>query len=295
MPSHKRDKNGRPSDERRCTFSYPGGRRCNEFRAKGHDSLCLYHYRREQKLDPSTSPEAREIVSKILGTREQFKTATEVNDALAKVFALRGRKLISVRDATLFAYLSQLLLISLNSVEHEFTQVYEHSEWEKLIERILQLPGATLPPLENVAPPFKAAGSSSPSNGGNSSGERAVGGNSAAVSSDDVIPRSGATRNRLALREAENPSSRTSVSHPSSSTEASSRPPRLKRNKKSGLLPATRREFAQHVFSQVAIDRAERRERTAARVAQLERQLNPGESEQSEPQESEETHALTSP
>jgi hypothetical protein len=249
MPSHQRDKNGRPSDERRCTFSYPGGRRCNEFRAKGHDSLCLYHYQREQKLDPSTSPEAREIVSQVLGTREQFKTATEVNDALAKVFALRGRKLISLRDATLFTYMSQVMLISLNSVQHEFTSVYEHNEWEKIIERILQLPGATLPPLDP-----------------------------AAASSDDVIPRSEATRD------------------PSSSTEASSRPPRPKRHKKSGLLPATGREFAQHVFSQVAMDRAARRERTAARVAQLER-ITSGqkEREQSESEESEETHALTSP
>jgi hypothetical protein len=257
MTSQKRGRQCKPSDERRCTFAYPGGRRCNEFRAKRHDSLCLYHYRREQKLDPSTSPEAREIVSQVLGTREQFKTATEVNDALAKVFALRGRKLISVRDATLFAYLSQLLLISLNSVEHEFIQVYELNEWDKIIERILQLPGATLPPLD-----------------------------SADASSDDVIPRSGATRD---------PSSSRAASHPSPSTEDSSRPSRPKRHKKSGLLPATGREFAQHVFTQVAADRAERRERTAARVAQLEKQLAPIDSEQNESEQSEETHALTSP
>jgi hypothetical protein len=244
MPSHKRDKNGRPSDERRCTFSYPGGRRCNEFRAKGHDSLCLYHYRREQKLDPSTSPEAREIVAQVLGTREQFKTATEVNDALAKVFALRGRKLISLRDATLFTYMSQVMLISLNSVEHEFVQVYEHSEWEKIIERILQLPGATLPPLDSTG-----------------------------TFSDDVIPRNEVTRNPSSPRAAENPSS---------STEDSSRPPRPKRNKKPGLLPATGREFAQQVFTQVAANRAERRERTAARVAQLEKQLAPSEPEQTD-------------
>jgi hypothetical protein len=240
MPSHKRDKNGRPSDERRCTFAYPGGRRCNEFRAKGHDSLCLYHYQREQKLDPSTSPEAREIVSQVLGTREQFKTATEVNDALAKVFALRGRKLISIRDATLFAYLSQLLLYSIDSVRHEFIQVYEPNEWDKIIERILQLPGATLPPLEPVAPPFRAADSSS-----------SKGGNSAA-------------------------------------------PKKFERKRKPRPLPATGREFAQTVFTDVAARRAERRERTAARVAQLEKQLQPGEPEQSESEKGEKPHVVYS-
>jgi hypothetical protein len=234
-----------------CTHLSPTGRRCRALLAPDHDSLCVYHHRREQQLDPSTSPEAREIVSQVLGTREQFKTATEVNEALAKVFALRGRKLISVRDATLFAYLSQLLLYSIDSVRHEFIQVYELNEWDKIIERILQLPGATLPPLD-----------------------------SAGASSDDVIPRSAATRD---------PSSPRAASHPTSSTEDSSRPPRPKRNKKSGLLPATSREFAQQVFTQVAADRAARRERTAARVAQLERQLDPSASEQSE-----ETHALTS-
>jgi hypothetical protein len=164
--------------------------------------------------------------------------------------------------------------------------VYELNEWEKIIERILQLPGATLPPIDNVAPPFKAARSSSPSNGGNSAdassddviprslpAQAGEGGNSAGAPSDDVIPRSGATRD---------PSSPRAASHPSSSTEDSSRPLRPKRHKKSGLLPATGREFAQQVFTDVAARRAERRERTAARVAQLEKQLAPSEPEQTD-------------
>ncbi len=87
----------------RCIYRSTRGRRCRSLLAEGHESLCLATARREHELDEQEhrSPEALAIVSQVLGTREQFKTATQVNDALAKVFALRGRKLISMRDATL--------------------------------------------------------------------------------------------------------------------------------------------------------------------------------------------------
>ncbi len=151
MSSENLDKHARPSDQKRCCYIHPSGRRCAEYLAPSHDSLCLYHSRREQEREHRT-PEAKAIVAQVLGTREQFKTATQVNDALAKLFALRSRKLISQRDAHLLAYISQLLLFSLSSVENDFTRAYEYKEWEKLVERALRAHKADLPPLSVTNP-----------------------------------------------------------------------------------------------------------------------------------------------
>lgn len=159
--------NSRPKHDR-CTYLSPSGRRCRSLCAPGHDSLCLLHARREEYLDDHEhrTPQAKAIVAQVLGTRQQFKTATQVNDALAKLFALRSRKLISQSDAHLLAYISQLLLFSIHMVHAEFTDVYTQDAWTMLVEKMLKHPGAKLPPLEAPAGSVYAGAPSFPAGNG---------------------------------------------------------------------------------------------------------------------------------
>lgn len=221
----------------RCTYRSTRGRRCRSLLAEGHDSLCMRHWRRDHELDEQEhrSPEALAIVSQVLGTREQFKTATQVNDALAKVFALRGRKLISIRDATLFAYLSQLMLFSLSSVEHEFTRAYEYKEWERLIDRALRAHTADLPPLSSTNPPAPEIVSQIPSPAASISvGAPSFPSGKGGEVDVDLAPAS----------------------------------KHLLRKRKRRPLPRTGREFAMQVFDKLAEDRAARKQRTEALAAE---------------------------
>jgi hypothetical protein len=226
MTKEKRSKDCRPADNKRCSFTTPRGRRCAEFRSARHDSLCAYHARREQEADPSTTPEARAIVSEVLGTRENFQTATQVNQALGKIFALRARKLISIRDAALLGYLSQLLLNSLHSVHTEFENVYSSRAWESIIEDALRHPGLNLPTLEEE-------GVASP------------------VSGIRLTPEE--SRHRTLPK---GKGAGAASSSPSSVRSHEKKP-------KPRPLPETGAEFAQQVFEQVAADSARRKKRTA--------------------------------
>ncbi len=220
-------------DKNRCEHIRADGKRCASPRAANHDSLCLHHWRQEDDFDRARNPEADAIVAQVLGTREQFKTATEINDGLAKVFALRGRKLISNRDAILFAYISQLLLCSLIKVHDEFTDVYTRDAWTRIVEKMLKHPGAKLPPLEPGAAPGSTL----------SPGE----GSKRAVGAPSLRSRGGDVDVDLA------PSSK-----------------HLRRKQKRRPLPKTGRQFAIQVFAEAAEDHAIREQRSEALLAEQE-------------------------
>jgi hypothetical protein len=236
----------------RCQFIDADNRRCRSFRAEGHASLCLKHWRRERDFEDREydSPEAKAIVAQVLGTREQFKTATQVNEALGKIFALRGRKLISIRDAAYFTYACQLMLFSLASVEREFTSAYELKEWEKLIERALRAHSANLPPLSVTNPPraITAENPSSPKivfEMPPSASSESVGGPSFPSG------KGGDVEVDVAGVPVDVDSPRQSKSH--------------RRKKKRRPAPKTGREFAIQVFDDLLEDRAARKQRTIAR------------------------------
>jgi hypothetical protein len=126
--------------EDRCAHLLADGRRCALPRAKAHDSFCVHHWRVSENSSDraSRTPEAAAYVAEALGSISQFKTATAVNDALAKLFTLRARKLISERDTVLFAYIIQLLLQTLQGVRQEFTSTHDFSGWNQIIEQAIQ-------------------------------------------------------------------------------------------------------------------------------------------------------------
>jgi hypothetical protein len=260
MPEETSDKHARPSQDERCCFLHPSGRRCVEFRVPGHDSLCLYHVRREQDREPHSTPEARAIVAQVLGTREQFKTATQVNDGLAKLFALRSRKLISHRDAHLLTYMCQLLLFSLHKVENDFTRTYELKEWEKVVDRALRAHTSNLPPLSvtNPATPKVVFEYPEPASVGVDVGAASLRSKGAGVDVEDA---------GLAVGAPSFPSGKggeADVAGVPVDVDSPRQSKSRRRKKKRRPAPKTGREFAIQVFDDLLEDRAARKQRTEA-------------------------------
>lgn len=95
-----------------CRFTKSDGRRCRMPAVPGPDLLCPMHLRRSQR-------EADAVAAELFGPFREFKTATAVNHALGKLSSLVARGRIPVRNAVVLAYISQLLLNSLRSVQRE--------------------------------------------------------------------------------------------------------------------------------------------------------------------------------
>src|SRR5712692_9321444 len=78
------------------------GRPCCMLRMQGDASPC---YQRRRQLQPETRPET--VTADLLGSIEDFKTATAVNRALGRLFALVAGNRISPRHAAVLAYIAQ--------------------------------------------------------------------------------------------------------------------------------------------------------------------------------------------
>jgi len=123
-------------DQARCCFTTPDGRRCREFCSSDHASFCLYHARKDAMLQHAL--QADNVVAEVLGSITNLRTASAVNDALAKLLLLRARRQLSSRDAAIFAYICFLALQTLKGVEAEFTQVLDQQAWKKYVAQSLK-------------------------------------------------------------------------------------------------------------------------------------------------------------
>ena len=119
--------------ENRCQHTTLDGRRCRMSRLNDHPSLCFDHWQREQQL-----LHAERVGSELLGSFDEFKTATAVNHALGKLFALLAKNRIPTRNAAILAYIGQLLLQSLPSVKKEVLLGRGADAWQEAIRRALR-------------------------------------------------------------------------------------------------------------------------------------------------------------
>jgi hypothetical protein len=104
-------------------------------RTDGHPSLCLQHQR--QQLRRESHPET--IAAELLGPIEDFKTATAVNQALGRLFALAADNRIPPRNAAILAYICQLLLnTTVPAVEREIMVSKGSDAWECAIRQALR-------------------------------------------------------------------------------------------------------------------------------------------------------------
>ncbi len=131
----------------RCHFTYADGRRCRMLRMDGHASLCREHLR--QHLQPEPEPS---IAAELLGSINDFSTATAINKALGRLFAMVAGGRIPPRNAALLTYISQLLLTTLPAMENEITAAQGYPGWEHVLRQALHnLRGSKSPGLGEAA------------------------------------------------------------------------------------------------------------------------------------------------
>ncbi len=120
------------SDDR-CQHKTAGGRRCRMPRVDGDPSLCHQHRR---QLQPETHPET--VAAELLGSIDDFKTATAVNQALGRLFTLVAANRIPPRHAAVLAYIAQLLFNTLPYVKNEITCTEGYDAWEHALGQALR-------------------------------------------------------------------------------------------------------------------------------------------------------------
>ena len=138
--------------ENLCNYPYADGRQCRMLRHSGHPSLCFFHSREEMQL-----AELEQIGDQLAAVSGEFHTMTEVRRAVANLFRLVARNRIPMRNAQLLAYLSQLLLYSQKSTQHEITRVHGSGAWDHVLRAAFTVRSSAQPQESNAAPPSTAA------------------------------------------------------------------------------------------------------------------------------------------
>jgi hypothetical protein len=115
-----------------CQFPFSDGRTCRMPRWTKHRTLCVFHARAEQQL-LAVEQVGRQLVS----LSGEFKTASDINHALGKLFSLVARNRIARRDAVALAYIGQLLLQSLPQVRTEIKTALGYRAWDATVQDAL--------------------------------------------------------------------------------------------------------------------------------------------------------------
>ena len=97
-----------------CQFSFADGRQCRMFRHQSHPLLCLVHAREEQQLLAQ-----EEIGRELESISGSFRTTTDINHVVGKLFKLVAAGRIPARRAENLTYLAQLLLYSQKDIRYE--------------------------------------------------------------------------------------------------------------------------------------------------------------------------------
>lgn len=136
-----------------CNYPYADGRQCRMLRHESHPSLCFFHSREEMQL-----AELDQIGEQLAAVSGEFHTMTEVRRAVANLFRLVARNRIPMRNAQPLAYLSQLLLYSQKTTQHEITRVHGSGAWDHVLRAAFS-PRSSAAPSQPVDghPPTAAA------------------------------------------------------------------------------------------------------------------------------------------
>jgi len=119
-----------PKDSARCLFTFADGRRCCMPRCATHPALCFHHAREERQFR-----DADLVSAELSSLSGEFKTASDINHVLGKLFALFAQGRLPTRNAAILAYIAQLLLHSVQSVKREIRQVQGDRAWEETLLR----------------------------------------------------------------------------------------------------------------------------------------------------------------
>jgi hypothetical protein len=141
MKTTKQSRSRAASDESTlCQFPFADGRQCRMLRHASHPSLCLFHAREEQQL-----LELDNIGDELASLTGDFKTATDIQHVVGKLFKLVAANRIPVRNARLLAYLAQLLFYGQGGVKQETIRAQDYRGWEEVLRKIYPAPPRTAP------------------------------------------------------------------------------------------------------------------------------------------------------
>ena len=99
-----------------------------------------FHAREEQQL-----LELDNIGDELASLTGDFKTATDIQHVVGKLFKLVAANRIPVRNARLLAYLAQLLFYGQGGVKQETIRAQNYQGWEEVLRKIY-------PPMPRTAP-----------------------------------------------------------------------------------------------------------------------------------------------
>ncbi len=132
MKTTKPSRSRAASDESTlCQFPFADGRQCRMLRHASHPFLCLFHAREEQQL-----LELDGIGDELASLSGDFKTVTDIQHVVGKLFKLVAANRIPVRHARLLAYLAQLLLHGQSGVRHETIYAQNYRAWEQTLRTV---------------------------------------------------------------------------------------------------------------------------------------------------------------
>jgi hypothetical protein len=115
---------------RRCHYRDSAGRRCRLPRQKSHPTFCARHARPAVSDPNAHSPD---ISAELLGPLCDFRTATSINYTLGRLLIYKAAGEISARDASIIAYICQLLMQTIPGVRKEMSlSRYQDAEGENL-------------------------------------------------------------------------------------------------------------------------------------------------------------------
>ena len=113
-------------------------------RADNKSAFCGTHARvmaqragRAVTEDDQRLRNAEAVSKELVSLSGEFKTASDVNHALGKLFSLYAQRHIDRRDAIAFAYIGQLILQSLPHVQREIKTGLGYDAWEETLQAVL--------------------------------------------------------------------------------------------------------------------------------------------------------------
>jgi len=102
----------------RCHYRDSAGRRCRLPRMQSHPTFCIRHAR--PATPEPTVPEI-DLSQELLGPLTDFRSATSINYVLGRLLVLKAAGLISPRDASISAYICQLIMQTVPAVRKEMS------------------------------------------------------------------------------------------------------------------------------------------------------------------------------
>ena len=107
-----------------------------------HPTLCLFHARQERLL-----LESQRVGNELKSISGEFRTTTDINHALGKLWEMLAHDRIPRKRAATLAYIAALLLPTVSRVRSE-TQDVDFDEWKRILRRAFPPRPALTTPAE---------------------------------------------------------------------------------------------------------------------------------------------------